>query len=101
MNLNVLDKAPRLLLEAELKPASGTRFQPTGFADLGAAEYKLPVSGTRMLLVESAQSVANRLEKTCLDGEGPGLDPALAGLPYVAAELEGVGTVKRTSSLVE
>jgi len=100
MDLNLLNNSPRLLLEADLSPASGHRFQPTGFADLGAAEYKLP-DGTAMLLVESAQSVANRLEKTCLDGDGPEIDPALEGLPYVVAELEGAGEVKITSSLVE
>jgi CRISPR-associated protein Csb1 len=101
MNYNELMKSPRLLLEADLKPVSGQRFQPTGFADLGAAEYKLPGSGTSMLLVESAQSVANRLEKTCLNGDGPELDSALGGLPYVTAELERAGEVIKTSSLVE
>jgi CRISPR-associated protein Csb1 len=101
MNLNTLDNMPRLLLEADLRPVAGQRFQPTGFADLGAAEYKLPDGKTSMLLVESAQSVANRLEKTCLDGDGPGLDPALEGLSYVVAELEGTGIEKSTSSLVE
>lgn len=100
MNLTSLNHAPRLLLEAELSPVAGKRFQPTGFADLGAAEYKLP-NGTQMLLVESAQSVANRLEKTCLDGDGPGIDPALDGLPYVVTELEGVEGGITTSSLVE
>jgi CRISPR-associated protein Csb1 len=99
MNLSSLDKLPRLLLQAGLKPVAGDRFQPTGFADLGAAEYKLPGSGTAMLLVESAQSVANRLESTCLDGEGPELDPALAGLSYVRVDLEGIG--KSTTSLAE
>jgi CRISPR-associated protein Csb1 len=100
MDLNRLKNAPRLLLEADLSPVAGQRFQPTGFADLGAAEYSLP-DGTPMLLVESAQSVANRLEKTCLNGDGPEIDPALEGLPYVVAELEGAGDVKTTSSLVE
>ena len=84
----------------DLSPVAGRRFQPTGFADLGAADYKLP-DGTPMLLVESAQSVANRLEKTCLDGDGPGIDPALDGLPYVIADLEGADGVNATSSLVE
>lgn len=100
MNLTPLENAPRLLIEADLWPVLGDRFQPTGFADLGPAEYKLP-DGTTMLLVESAQSVANRLEKTCLDGDGPGLDPALQGLPYVEAELEGASETIVTSSLVE
>src|SRR5438874_11353210 len=98
MNLNSLDNMPRLIIEAELRPVSGDRFQPTGFADLGAAEYSLP-DGTQMLLVESAQSVANRLEKTCLDGDGAELDPALEGLSYVKVELEGID--KSTSSLAE
>ncbi len=93
--------SPRLLLEADLAPAAGHRFQPTGFADLGAAEYEAP-DGTPMLLVESAQSVANRLEKTCLDGEGPDIDSELAGLPYVAATLTSASEAdRRTSSLVE
>jgi CRISPR-associated protein Csb1 len=100
MDWNITNTAPRLLLEARLSPVAGDRFQPTGFADLGAAEYKAP-DGTPMLLVESAQSVANRLEKTTLDGDGPDLDPALTGLPYVAANLTGSQGNIRTSSLVE
>ncbi len=100
MEWTKLEKAPRILLEAELVPAQGDRFQPTGFADLGAAQYTRP-DGKEMLLVESAQSVANRLEKTCLDGDGPDLAAELNGLPYVAATLSGVGESLRTSSLVE
>lgn len=100
MNWTILMDAPRLLIEADLAPALGHRFQPTGFADLGAAEYDLP-DGTQMLLVESAQSVANRLEKSCLDGDGPDIATELAGLPYVAATLTGSGSEVRTSSLVE
>lgn len=100
MDLNPLKNAPRVLIEADLAPVAGNRFQPTGFADLGAAEYTLP-DGTKMLLVESSQSIANRLEKTCLDGDGPGIDPVLNGLPYVIAELDGAGSSQKTSSLVE
>ena len=92
--------APRILLEADLTPAQGDRFQPTGFADLGAAQYMRP-DGKEMLLVESAQSVANRLEKTCLNGDGPDLAPELKGLPYVAATLSGPESAVRTSSLIE
>jgi len=100
MDTTNLLNAPRLLLEADLKPAQGCRFQPTGFADLGAAQYRLP-DGTEMLLVESAQSVANRLEKACLYGDGPDIAPELQGLAYVAATLTGKGENIRTSSLVE
>ena len=89
----------RLLLEQELQPVQGDRFQPTGFADLGAADYKR-ADGKRMLLVESAQSVANRLEKTCLKGDGPHIDPELDGIPYVVAKLTGAVETE-TSSLIE
>lgn len=97
--LDSLKGHPRLLLEAELYPLQGDRFQPTGFADLGAALYTLP-DNTKKLLVESAQSVANRLELACLDGEGPHVTPDLKGLPYVVAQLTGQ-TEAKTSSLVE
>lgn len=66
INLSALHKVPRLLLEAHLKPLQGTRFQPTGFPEIGAAQYEGP-DGTPMLLVESAQSMANRLETVCWD----------------------------------
>ena len=79
---------PRLLLEADLEPVQGERFQPTGFPDLGAATYTLP-NGTEMLLVESPQSVANRLESACWDEAKNDLVPALAGLPYVRVTQKG------------
>ncbi|HET9953353.1 MAG TPA: type I-U CRISPR-associated RAMP protein Csb1/Cas7u [Polyangiaceae bacterium] len=82
MNPFDLPRAPRLLLEAELSPIQGTRFQPTGFPDVGAGVYTLP-DGKEQLLVESAQSVANRLELACWDEAKQDLMPELAGLPYV------------------
>jgi CRISPR-associated protein Csb1 len=82
MNLESLKTEPRLLLEAQLKPIAGTRFQPTGFPDLGAAQYKLP-DGTDMLLVESAQSMANRLEAVCWDTQANDWVGPLKGLPCV------------------
>jgi CRISPR-associated protein Csb1 len=82
MSLFTLPSGPRLLVEATLTPIAGTRFQPTGFPDLGAAEYALP-DGTRMLLVESAQSMANRMETVCWDAENLSLVAPLDGLPYV------------------
>lgn len=77
-----LNEVPRLLMEAELKPLQGCRFQPTGFADLGAARYTLP-DGTEMLLVESAQSVANRMEMACWDGKNGDYLFELRGLPFI------------------
>jgi CRISPR-associated protein Csb1 len=72
----------RLLLQADLKPIQGNRFQPTGFPDVGAGVYTLP-NGKEQLLVESAQSVANRLEAACWDNMGQDLVPNLTGLSYV------------------
>lgn len=85
MNLDALKNAPRLLIEAKLQPIAGTRFQPTGFPDLGAAQYKA-ASGDDMLLVESAQSMANRLETVCWDTVQNDWVPALNGLPCVVVK---------------
>jgi CRISPR-associated protein Csb1 len=82
MNFDALNNQPRLLIEAQLQPVQGTRFQPTGFPDLGAAEYDGP-NGQRMLLVESAQSMANRLETTCWDSVADNWVKALEGLPLI------------------
>ncbi len=83
-----LQQVSRLLMKAELKPVQGERFQPTGFADLGPARYQLPDS-TEMLLVESAQSVANRLESVCWDDVAGQLIPELQGLPFIVVKRPG------------
>lgn len=83
LDLSRLQNEPRLLLEVDLKPVQGSRFQPTGFPDLGAATYELS-DGTAMLLVESPQSMANRLEEVCWDEENQTLVSPLNGLPYIA-----------------
>lgn len=88
---------PRLLIEAALRPVQGDRFQPTGFPDLGAATYKRP-DGTPMLLVESAQSMANRMEAVCWDEAENRIAAPLASLPHVVVDLGGGMT---TSSIQE
>lgn len=93
-----LENEPRMLLEAQLRPLQGQRFQPTGFADLGAARYTLP-DGTEMLLVESAQSVANRMELACWDEANDDLIPKLTGLPYIVVKDEQGGNL--TNSILE
>ncbi len=92
-----LANAPRLLMECELKPLQGDRFQPTGFADLGPARYTRP-DGSEMLLVESAQSVANRLEAAVWDDATDDLIPELKGLPYIVVK-EGERSL--TNSILE
>lgn len=76
-----LDPHHDLLFEIPLKVRQGHRFQPTGFPDLGAAEFDTP-SG-RSLLVESAQSMANWFEKECWDEDANDLKEPLHGLSYV------------------
>ncbi len=83
LNFTALQNSPRLLMEASLQPLQGTRFQPTGFPDLGAAEYPAPDGTARMLLVESAQSMANRLEAVCWDETADDWVTPLKGLPLV------------------
>ena len=96
-----LDDKPRLLVEAELQPLQGRRFQPTGFPDLGPAEYQAPDDEgkpTRVVLVESAQSMANRLEAVCWDSDRDEIVHALSGMPYIHIDLwEG----KTTNSIIE
>ena len=96
----VLDSAldsPSVRMEAELKPAQGARFQPTGFPDLGPATFTRP-DGTEMLLVESAQSMANRLEAVFWDEERGDLMAVLEGIPYLRIDL---GDGRFTSSIQE
>lgn len=85
LDFSALSNESRLLMEATLKPIQGDRFQPTGFPDLGAARYTL-ADGTEMLLVESAQSVANRMEAAGWDEATEDLIECLKGLPYIRVE---------------
>jgi CRISPR-associated protein Csb1 len=105
VDLKSLEKAPRILFEVPLKPLAGSRIQPTGFPDLGAATYSAPdgQGGTiPTLLVESAQSMANRLEAVCWDEPADAVVSELKGLPYVKVTLAGLpGDHNTTSSLLE
>lgn len=95
-----LPESSRLLLDVRLEPIQGARFQPTGFPDLGAATFERPDGAGNtvpMLLVESPQSVANRLERVCVDQDGE-LVPVLQGVPYVRVDQDGE---RLTSSLEE
>lgn len=96
-----LKSASRILIEVALKPVAGIRIQPTGFPDLGPAIYEAP-DGTPTLLIESAQSMANRLESVCEDEAATDVIPELKGLPLVQVKLEGLGKgTNTTCSLLE
>jgi CRISPR-associated protein Csb1 len=89
-----------LLFEIPLKVRQGHRFQPTGFPDLGAAEFDTPEG--RSLLVESAQSMANRLEAVCWDENDNDLVEEVRGLSYVKV-MVGEGDARKylTSSMTD
>jgi CRISPR-associated protein Csb1 len=96
-----LKASPRVLIEVDLKPVAGSRIQPTGFPDIGPAVYEAP-DGTPTLLVESAQSMANRLEAVCWDEANDDVVKELSGLPFVRVKLSGLGTGQdTTTSLLE
>ncbi len=102
VQMEQLNDHPRILMEARLEPIQGTRFQPTGFPDLGAAVYDAPSengNSTQMVLVESAQSMANRLESVCWDKETDQIAPVLRGMPYIHIILWNDG--QSTNSIIE
>lgn len=75
----------RYIYDVALAPLAGSTFQPTGFPDIGTATFTRYDDGHEVdaLLVESVQSMANRLEATAWNaGEQQPAD-AVSGLPYV------------------
>ena len=110
LDLKALNRVNRLLMTVPLKPVQGDRFQPTGFPSLGAATYQgleyqkdekdkeIPSAGdagekkpraVAKLLVESAQSMANRLEATCWDAATNLPVAALVGISHVTVKRGG------------
>ena len=99
IDFSSLSNEPRLLMEATLTPVQGQRFQPTGFPNLGHARYASPDGSGEMVLVESAQSMANRLEAVCWDEGADDWIPPLKGLSIVKV-VDGDGR-PLTNSLIE
>lgn len=80
----------RELFQVPMRPVAGSRFQPTGFPDIGAALFDRPVTlgdGTpdweQCLVLESEQSMGNHLEATAWDAAAARPVAAFDGLPYV------------------
>ncbi|OQX09772.1 MAG: type I-U CRISPR-associated protein Cas7 [Desulfobulbaceae bacterium A2] len=87
VDLAPLANVKRLLFSIPLKPLQGSRFQPTGFPNLGAATYQ--TGEGQSLLVESAQSMANRLELTIWDDPRHDVKAELQGLSHVRVLRQG------------
>ena len=96
IDLSQLDNTHRILFNIPLRPIQGDRFQPTGFPSLGAATYQTK-DGTK-LLVESAQSMANRLEATLWDEAAQKPVEDANGISYIRVERNGQFL---TSSILE
>lgn len=87
VDLSQLAREPRLLFTIPLRPLQGRRFQPTGFPSLGAATFQ--TAGGTCLLVESAQSMANRLETVCWDEAHNRPVADLDGISHVTVNRRG------------
>ncbi len=96
IQLDTIKDAHRILFNIPLRPVQGERFQPTGFPSLGAATYQ--TRNGRSLLVESAQSMANRLENVIWDAAAQKPVAAAEGISYIRVERKG-GFL--TSSILE
>jgi len=81
--IDALDDATRLVVDARLRPVIGSTFQPTGFANLGAAEFQRP-GRPPSLLVESVQSMTNHFEALGFDGAARRPIALLEQLPWIA-----------------
>ncbi len=87
LDLKPLEETNRLLFTVRLRPVHGDRFQPTGFPSLGAAIYQ--TKDGQKLLVESAQSMANRMEATCWDVSTNAPVAPLHGISHVTVTRNG------------
>lgn len=91
----------RQLFTIPMQPAIGSRFQPTGFPNLGAAVYDRPTGDgewERCLLVESEQSMANRLEAVLWDDPAQQPINLVAELPHIRV-VDGNGGFLTSSRL--
>ncbi|GAA1563309.1 hypothetical protein GCM10009827_101110 [Dactylosporangium maewongense] len=94
--------ATRHVYDVPLRPVLGSTFQPTGFPDLGPATFdRLDADGgvTPSLLVESVQSMANRLEATLWDRGAQQPVEVTDGLPYVRVVRAGTDEFLTSSRL--
>lgn len=87
IDLSPLEPSTRILFSVPLRPLQGDRFQPTGFPGLGAATYQTREG--EKLLVESAQSMANRLEAVCWNEPEQQPVDALEGISHVTVLQKG------------
>jgi CRISPR-associated protein Csb1 len=76
-----------VVIRASLEPKNRNFLQPTAFPDIGPCIYR-DKEGQRWCLVESEQSMANRLEAVCMKENGVWVDE-LKGLPLIVVKDKG------------
>ncbi|MEO7193328.1 MAG: type I-U CRISPR-associated RAMP protein Csb1/Cas7u [Pseudonocardiaceae bacterium] len=91
----------RLSFDVDLVPLLGSTFQPTGFPDVGPAIFTRFDNGQEVpsLLVESVQSMANRLEATAWDAASDEPVAEVTGLPHVRVVRAGTSEFLTSSRL--
>jgi CRISPR-associated protein Csb1 len=91
----------RRIYDVDLVPVLGSSFQPTGFPDIGAATFTRFDNGAPVasLLVESVQSMANRLEATAWDAATDQPVELVAALPWVRVVRAGTDEFLTSSRL--
>jgi CRISPR-associated protein Csb1 len=91
----------RHIYDVELAPVLGSSFQPTGFPDVGPATFTRFENGEPVpsLLVESVQSMANRLEETAWDPPTHQPVEEVAVLPWVRVVRAGTDEFLTSSRL--
>src|SRR6185437_4228063 len=77
----------RVILTAQLSLSNGAFLQPTGFPDIGSCIYT-DAEGKKRCLIESEQSMANRLEAVCMKPPGYWVDE-LNHLPVIEVRRDG------------
>ena len=87
VNTNSLKNVRRILFNIQLVPLQGNRFQPTEFPSLGAATFQ--TNDGMGMLVESTQSMANRLELTIWDDARNDIKQEFDGLSHVRVNRNG------------
>jgi CRISPR-associated protein Csb1 len=95
----------RIVYDVPLQPVLGSAFQPTGFPDIGAATFERFVDGSDQtmpsLLVESVQSMANRLEAAAWSEANQQPVDVFDGMPYVRVVRDDADEGVLTSSRLE
>lgn len=97
-NKTLVDKLlehDRVVIDASMELTNGSFFQPTGFPDIGACVF-VDKNGRRRCLVESEQSLTNRLEAVCMQAPGTWRAPFDGKLPVVRVS-DGSGSLLATN----